>query len=211
MSVWNLRNRRWIPVLISAVVFMASLTQTAFVVDWSFSLDYVDPQKVPSTLPLLFGWGGLLCGSNLLVWPSLVASWVFACKKWLIATVIAWLCIIGLVSITLIFPAFHDAGLGYAAWLANPGIVATWVLYLCDKKPAAQISAAISLGLTLSFLTVPEVHFLGPRQLNPVPIVSYGIGYWLWVASAAILTVGICADMYRSSVRAKAGRWQAVR
>ena len=144
----------------SAVIFMASLTQTAFVVDWSFSLDFVDPRDISGTVPLVFGWGGL----------------------------------------------FNAGNLGYAAWLANPGIAATWVLYLGDKKPVAQISAVISLVLTLSFLMVKEVPFLGPKQLDPVPIVSYGIGYWLWVASAAILASGTCADMYRSSICAKAGR-----
>ena len=197
---------------------MVSLTQTAFVVDWTFVIDRVDPRDVPGTVPLLFGWAGLFDGpelfgfrgvaipQNLLVWPCLVASWVFVCKRWLIAAAIAGLCTLGLVSITPILGPFGNAGsLGYAAWLANLGIAATWVLYLRDKQLAAQISAVISLGLTLSFLMVQEGPF-GPKQLDPVPIVSYGIGYWLWVGSAAILAFGVSADMYLFRDGLRAGR-----
>jgi len=85
---------------------------------------------------------------------------------------------------------------GYAAWLANPVIAIAWILYVSDKQPAALISAVVSLGLTLSFLCVQDGPF-GPKQLDPVPIISYGIGYWLWVASAAIVVAGMSADKLR--------------
>jgi len=33
-------------------------------------------------------------------------------------------------------------------------------------------------------------------KLDPVKIISYGSGYWLWIASAGILMAGVSADMF---------------
>jgi hypothetical protein len=156
--------------------------------------------------PELFGFRGVAYGQNLLVWPSIVASWVFACKKWRIAAAIAGLCTIGLVSISpTLGPIGYPGSLGYAAWLANPVIAIAWILYLGDKQPSALISAIVSLGLTLSFLWIQEGPF-GLKLHDAVPIVSYGIGYWLWVASAALLASGACAGIFLFRSASTAGR-----
>lgn len=45
--------------------------------------------------------------------------------------------------------SFHEDVLpnaGYAAWLANPIIVAAWFLYLADRRSAALISAIFCIG-----------------------------------------------------------------
>jgi hypothetical protein len=216
MRIWALVNRRWILVL-SAVLFTISLTQTAFVVESTYILDRSDPRDFYGIELLLTGWVGVLIGPelisfrgvaipvNLLLWPPLLAFWVFACRRWLVAAAIVGLCIAGLISVTPNHGYFDNIGsLGYAAWLANPGLIATWVLYLCDKKPAALISAVISLGLTLSFLMVKGGPF-GHKESDLVPVISYGIGYWLWITSAAILAAGICVDMCRSQDQRKVG------
>jgi|SRR5215831_6747341 len=204
MSAFDLRWWRWVVVLTSATLFIVSLTQTAFVVDVTVIKDRVDPWEYSGIVPLVFGFGGLLLGpslfgfrgvgydQNLLVWPSIVVTWVFACKGWRIAAAIAALFTIGLIFIP--FTPIPDS-VGYAAWLANPGIMITWILYLSHRQSAALISAVTSLGLTLSFLWLQEGPF-GPKQLDPVPIISYGSGYWLWVASAAILVSGMAADKF---------------
>lgn len=88
--------------------------------------------------------------------------------------------------------SFHEEVLpnaGYAAWLANPIIVAAWFLYLADRRSAALISAILALGLMLTFLGVANVP-IGPK-LGEVEIISYGAGYWLWIASAGILVAGV--------------------
>jgi hypothetical protein len=82
---------------------------------------------------------------------------------------------------------------GYAAWPANPMIVAAWFLYLGDKRLAALILADLALGLTLTFLLVTDVPL--SDKLTPVEVIAYGTGYLLWIASAGILVAGVSADM----------------
>jgi hypothetical protein len=216
MTARDFRRWRWIVVLTSATLFIVSLTQIAFVVDVTV-IDRVDPREFSGIVPLLFGWGGLLLGpslfdfrgvgydQNLLVWPSTVAAWALACMKRWLAAAIAALFTIGLISIPYI--PIPDT-VGYAAWLANPGIAIAWIFYLSDKQPAALISAVVSVGLALSFLWVQDGPF-GPKQLDPVPIISHGIGYWLWVASAAILVAGMSVDKFLFRYVPLAGRQSA--
>ena len=86
----------------------------------------------------------LRCGGE-----KILAGWLCACARWYLAALIC-----AFSSITMV-ASFHEEVLpkaGYAAWLANPIIVAAWFLYLADKRSAAFISAFVALGLTLTFL-----------------------------------------------------------
>jgi hypothetical protein len=193
MSGWDAgRWWRWAVVLTSAAVFIASLTQTACVVDNPLAPNH------PSLALLIFGPFGVFEGPNILVWPFVIAAWVLACYKRRLGAVIAGLVAIGLMSVD-----FDAAGAaGYAAWIANPIIVTAWLLYVGDKRQAALISAVTALALTLSFLQVKELLGSPPyRGVNipdfeTVPIISYGTGYWLWVASAGILVAGVIVDTF---------------
>jgi hypothetical protein len=191
MRDWHLIRWRSAVVLTSAAVFIASLTQTGFVI--------ADPtfgnEEVPGVGLLAVGWAAMIFeGVSYRVFPCVVAAWVFACMKRHVAAVIAALLAVGLISTTT------DSTAYYAAWLANPIIAITWLRYLRDVRPASLISAVFALVLTLSFLLVPDA----PRhafvtdvsQADMVPIISYGIGYWLWVGSAAIVVAGVSADMF---------------
>jgi hypothetical protein len=59
-----------------------------------------------------------------------------------------------------------------------------------------------ALGLTFCFLWVQDLTVPPPyRGVNiadfvEVTIIAYGIGYWLWVASAATLAAGVIADAF---------------
>jgi hypothetical protein len=91
------------------------------------------------------------------------------------------------------------------AWLANPIIAVTWIFHLRDVRFAALISAVTALGLTLCFLWVKGVTGPGPEGVNVAdfevrPIISYGIGYWLWVASAGVLAAGVTASNIASDI-----------
>jgi len=98
-----------------------------------------------------------------------------------------------------------DNGLNLLIWLANPIIATTWILYLRDARFAALISAVTALGLTLSFLWVKCILGPGPEGVNVAdfemrPIISYGIGYWLWVTSSAVLAAGVTAGNVASGI-----------
>lgn len=75
---------------------------------------------------------------------------------------------------------------GYV-WLANPAVILAWWYIFKGRKAVATVLSLTGLALCASFLRVPEVLIaeLGP----PAPLLGYGIGYWLWLAScgAAVL------------------------
>jgi hypothetical protein len=191
MSIWSSRSWRWVVVLTSAALFIVSLSQVAFVVDVSVSSDRLEPRDFRGAELLVSGWLGVLFGFNLLIFPSLIAAWVFACKKWPDAAAIAASLAVGVVSFT---HPDSDGTSYYVAWLANPIIAVTWGLYLGNARPAAPISALLGLALTLSFLLVNAIAWV-PKEGDSSLIVSYAIGYWLWVASASILVAGVSADV----------------
>jgi hypothetical protein len=208
---WGARRWRYTVVLTSATLFIVSLTQIACVTDLNSCEDCglgsqgVKPGYLHGLEALIIGLGGVLEGPNLLVWPLVVAAWGLACCKRPVATVIAVLVIAGLVAADLKSETSHAAG--YSAWLANPIIALTWLLYLCglsepEERFVVLISAVTALGLTLSFLWArdlpvpPPYHGVNIPDFVMVSIVSYGIGYWLWVASAAILAAGVSADIF---------------
>ena len=189
---WNLTTLRSVVVLTGATTFAASLTQIAVVVDGS--------DRSIERLPF-YGWELLILGGfsvfdnvlNLLIWPLVVAAWVLACCKRPFATLI-----VALVAGALM-RGYQDQGEAFnMAWLANPIIAVTWILHLKKVRFAALISAVTALGLTLCFLWVKCVTGPGPEGVNVADfemrqIISYGIGYWLWVASAAVLAAGVTA------------------
>jgi hypothetical protein len=189
---WISTLLRSLVVLTSAVTFAASLTQVGVVVDGSDrSLERLD----------VYGWDLLLTGGfgllddplNLLVWPMVLTAWVLACRKRFAAALI-----VGLVVGALAFAYRGRSEVFIVAWLANPMIAVTWILYLRDARIAALLSAVTAVGLTLCFLLAHGVPGPGPEGVNVADfetraIITYGIGYWLWVASAGVLAAGVTA------------------
>ena|SRR5215471_198231 len=103
---------------------------------------------------------------------------------------------------------FDDNPLKLFIWLANPIMVVAWIRYLRGRWSAAWTSSLFALGLTLSFLLVESLLGPGPEGVNVEDfemreIVSYGIGYWLWVASAAVLVVGVTVGNVASRIMGK--------
>jgi hypothetical protein len=191
-SSWIFAILRSVVVLAGAAIFAASLTQVGVVVDGSDrSVEQLNA----------YGWDLLISGGfgvlddplNLLVWPLLVIVWVLACRKRFATALIVGL-VVG--ALTLAYQGRSEVFI--IAWLANPIIAVTWILYLRDARFAALISAVTALGLTLCFLLAKGVPGPGPEGVNVADfetraIISYGIGYWLWVASAAVLAAGVAA------------------
>ena len=72
-------------------------------------------------------------------------------------------------------------------WLANPILLASWVLF--KKKPkTSNILSIIAFILMLSFLLVDEI--IDNEGGTTAKVISYGLGYWLWVLSSLIMIAG---------------------
>jgi hypothetical protein len=100
-------------------------------------------------------------------------------------------------------PARNSAGLlligwmgalanGYIEWIANPLLFYSWASALHKRYWQAVGSAVLALTLILSFLRRTEVVWTGDNGSKTAAIRAYGFGYWLWIASAAIMvTAGL--------------------
>lgn len=86
---------------------------------------------------------------------------------------------------------------GYV-WLANPALLAAWWAMRKGRKSAAVALGFAALVLSASFLSVPDV--LVDELRPPQPVVGYGLGYWLWLASCAATFLGALAMPARSPV-----------
>jgi hypothetical protein len=74
---------------------------------------------------------------------------------------------------------------GGAAWFANPALGLGWTLLALRRPLQSAGLASLGLAFMLSFLLVSEVTSMYASTSSGVA--GYGIGYWLWVASAATL------------------------
>ncbi|MBD0831591.1 hypothetical protein [Aestuariibaculum sediminum] len=88
------------------------------------------------------------------------------------------------------FPAFP--------WLANPLLFLSWYLFKKQKTNWSFLLSVISFILMLSFLLVDEIIHKGGSIVSRV--LSYQIGYWLWVLSSLImLTANLM--VYKTSIK----------
>jgi hypothetical protein len=158
----------------------------------------------PAWLLLLFGWVGLavafpaLFVPNPLVFVLAVLAGVIAALGWGRAAAVAAACTVDLMMLR--------GSLGYAAWAANPLFLLAWALYLSSErhKFRALIVAIVALGFALGALSIPLVPF-GLKDAD-VPIAAFGRGYWLWLATGAIMVVGTGTDVLLVSVGRKTRR-----
>jgi hypothetical protein len=76
---------------------------------------------------------------------------------------------------------------GIIAWLANPLLLAGWVLFALRQDGIALGLGLAALFCALSFLSVETVL---DSDAGYFKVIEYGLGYWLWVASTAVITLG---------------------
>jgi hypothetical protein len=179
-------------VLASAGAFFSCLTQVAFFYGLT---DGAPGSRSESALELLLsGWITLpFAFFFLLINPLTWATGVLYYEKWKKAALAT-----GFAAVSLI--CFYDRGAGgITTWLANPAIGFSWVYYCRGGVGKSLISAAVALILMLNFLRVDRVPF--GVKLDNVAILSYGTGYWLWVASAAIMVLATGSHLLVTSFR----------
>lgn len=87
-------------------------------------------------------------------------------------------------------------GAGFS-WLANPLLFISWFSF--RKRPLnTVITSVISVVLMLSFLFFKQI--ISDEAGNYSKIISYKLGYWLWLLSGGIMLVGSILIFYRSKV-----------
>ena len=81
-----------------------------------------------------------------------------------------------------------DSSQSFIVWLANPFYFLT-ILLILFKKRIAVISALLAFIFAISFLVLNNVIINEGGTIGEVD--NYLLGYWLWISSIAILTLGI--------------------
>mgnify|MGYP001599587821 CR=1 FL=1 len=83
------------------------------------------------------------------------------------------------------------AGLLYGGavltWLANPLLFTSWLLTR-KKIRLSILLSLISSSISLSFLFFETIR--GSEIEKYTKIISYELGYWLWLASSATMFIG---------------------
>ena len=78
---------------------------------------------------------------------------------------------------------------GVFEWFANPFLLAAWIFSWFGKNKIALPLALIAVGLIVAFL------FRQTMIVSEAPtyakITGYSAGYWLWLTSAVIATLGV--------------------
>jgi len=82
-----------------------------------------------------------------------------------------------------------------ATWLANPLLIASWIV--AHKNPKASlITSLLATVLSLLFLCFSTI--MDNENGTSVNITDVKAGYWLWVTSMAVMFIGNAAIYYRS-------------
>ncbi len=77
---------------------------------------------------------------------------------------------------------------GNLGWLANPALLGGWLGFVTSKRKLGAASTLLALALMLRFLVDPSV--MVDENATQWMFDVYGLGYWLWLASAATLLLG---------------------
>jgi hypothetical protein len=87
----------------------------------------------------------------------------------------------------LLLQGWRGLPAGYVEWLANPLLIISWMLALGGVRFHSAVTAWLSVCLMLAFLLRPDLKLPGGHP--DATIVSYGPGYWLWLASALLMVI----------------------
>lgn len=89
---------------------------------------------------------------------------------------------------------------GMIAWLANPLLLAGWAVLACRLRGLAAVFAVAALACSSSFMLY-QTMWINEAGAE-APITGYGLGYWLWLASAATLLVACLVAMVEARFQA---------
>jgi hypothetical protein len=87
------------------------------------------------------------------------------------------------------------------AWFANPMLLLTWILVWLRHGRFAIVTAFLASAFSLSFLLSKQI--LCDEGGGRSPIIGYGAGYWLWIASIAVALISAGAAVIESPAVAR--------
>lgn len=103
--------------------------------------------------------------------------------------------------IYLLLIGWLGIGLGGASWLANPLLFVGWITFFSKNSPVSLVCSFAALAFVISFLFVEKVAVSEAPSYSRVA--EYGLGYWLWLSSAATLVLGVVLRLFLSSKNSK--------
>jgi hypothetical protein len=86
---------------------------------------------------------------------------------------------------------------GTLAWLANPALAVAWIMFYRGRYRYSALYALIALGFIVSFLFAKTV--MSSEAPAYSKIIGYGVGYWLWMASAVTILAAALVRLARSN------------
>lgn len=82
------------------------------------------------------------------------------------------------------------------SWLANPFLIASWILSSRKHRLLSLVLSVISVLLSLFFLFFHAVVTDESGQYRT--IIGYRLGYWLWLTSCLVMLIGNLHSYYSS-------------
>ena len=88
------------------------------------------------------------------------------------------------------FQGFGGVNVGLIAWYANLPFFAGLIFFLCGRFQISRWLALAAVVIGSTSLLVQGYPFSNPHGWTDRPIIGYGIGFYAWLGSLLILTVG---------------------
>ena len=80
------------------------------------------------------------------------------------------------------------------AWLANPFLILSWILFRVKKNWLALVSALIAVGFAASFWFQDEIMVNEAGHYKPITV--YASGYWFWLSSCFAMVLGVLGSFF---------------
>ncbi len=84
---------------------------------------------------------------------------------------------------------------GIFEWFANPFLLAAWIFSWFGKNKIALPLALLATGVIVAFLLRETI--IVSEAPTYAKITGYAAGYWLWLSSAVIATLGAAVGILK--------------
>ena len=119
-----------------------------------------------------------------------ILLYLFSLTQWAYCTQSS--CVFGFASMLTGWLAFYMGGV-MLTWFANPAVIISWLTV--HKHPKTSLAFSfLAVVISISFLFFKQIYNHQDEWTSN--IVSYGNGYFLWIASAITMFAGNLLSLY---------------